>query len=339
MNYVGVDLHKKSITVCVVDEKIAVKARKTLSCCEPEKIVEFFRSLKPFKVAVEATASYQWFVDLIQPLAEKVELANPNKLRVIAESIKKTDRLDAQTIAEFLARDQIPQSYQPTPRVRQHRMLVRHRKYLKEQMTAIRNKIRRLFSDYNADRTDLFSANCGRSYIKEVSFSETDRFVVTQLWDEYEYFDKQVDQLGDQIKKFVKKAPQKEAEARKLLKTIPGVGTVTTEVVLSELGDIKRFKNSKKVCAYSGLVPKVRQTGGKQSKELGITKQGSSILRWALVEASWRLVRISPKWERFYERLSKRKGGKRAIVAVARKLLSVIYAVLKTGTPYKVLLT
>ena len=322
-----------------MDEKIAVKARKTLDCCEPEKIVEFFRSLKPFKVAVEATASYQWFVDLIGPLAEKVELANPNKLRVIAESIKKTDRLDAQTIAEFLARDQIPQAYQPTPRVRQHRMLVRHRKYLKEQMTAVRNKIRRLFSDYNADRADLFSINCGRSYIKEVSFSEADRFVVTQLWDEYEYFDEQVDKLGDQLKKFVKKAPQKEAEARKLLKTIPGVGIVTSEVVLSELGDIKRFKNSKKVCAYSGLVPVVRQTGGKQSKELGITKQGSALLRWALVEASWRLIRISPKWERFYERLSKRKGGKRAIVAVARKLLCVIYAVLKTGTPYKILLT
>ena len=113
------------MTVCVVDEKIAVKSRKTWHCCQPEKIVEFFRSLKPFKVAVEATAGYQWFVDLIRPLAQKVQLANPDKLRVIAESIKKTDRLDAQTIAEFLARDQIPQADQPTPRVRQHRMLVR----------------------------------------------------------------------------------------------------------------------------------------------------------------------------------------------------------------------
>ena len=161
MNFVGVDLHKKSITVCVVNEKIAVTARTTLACCETEKIVEFFRSLKPFKFAVEATASYHLFVALIEPLAERVVLANTNKLRVIAESTKKTDRLDAHVLAEFLARDQIPEAYQPTPRIRQHRMLVRHRKYLKEQMTAVRNKIRRILSDFNADRKDLFSVNCG----------------------------------------------------------------------------------------------------------------------------------------------------------------------------------
>ena len=72
---------------------------------------------------VEATASYQWFVELVEPLAEKVVLANPKKLRVIAESTKKTDRLDAQVLAEFLARDMIPEAYLPTPRQRQHRAL------------------------------------------------------------------------------------------------------------------------------------------------------------------------------------------------------------------------
>ena len=204
-------------------------------------------------------------------------LANPNKLRVIAESIKKTDRLDAQVLAEFLARDQIPQAYQPTPRVRQHRTLVRHRKYLREQMTAARNKIRRILSDYNADRKDLFSINCGLEYIKQVPLSEADRFVVKQLWAEYQHYDAQVGELDAQLKKFAKKAPNKEAEARAVLKTIPGVGPVTTEVVISELGEISRFKNAKAVCAYAGLVPIVRQTGGKKSKDLGITKRGSAV--------------------------------------------------------------
>ena len=135
MNYVGVDLHKKSIAVCVVDEKIAVKARKTLECCEPEKIVEFFRSLKPFKVAVEATASYQWFVDLIEPLAEKVVLANPNKLRVIAES---TRRLTARRPGprRVLGPRQDPPGLPAHAPPRQHRTLVRHRQYLKEPTTA-----------------------------------------------------------------------------------------------------------------------------------------------------------------------------------------------------------
>jgi transposase len=77
--------------------------------------VEFFRQFRPFKVVVEATASYLWFVELLEPLAEKIVLANPKKLRVIAESTKKTDRLDAQILAEFLVRDMIPEAYSPRP--------------------------------------------------------------------------------------------------------------------------------------------------------------------------------------------------------------------------------
>ena len=115
MNFIGVDLHKKSITICVMDEKRKVLARKTLACTQTDEILEFCRQFCPFKVVVEATASYLWFVELVEPLAEKVVLANPKKLRVIAESTKKTDRLDAQVLTEFLVLDMIPESYQPTP--------------------------------------------------------------------------------------------------------------------------------------------------------------------------------------------------------------------------------
>ena len=117
------------------------------------------------------------------------------------------------------------------------------------------------------------------------------------------------------------------------------MGEVTAEVVLSEIGDVSRFRNAKAICAYAGLVPRVRQTGGKKSLDLPITKQGSGLLRWALVEAAWRLVRTSPQWSAFFARLRKRRGRKRAIVAVARKLLCVLYAMLKTSTPYKIIAT
>ncbi len=105
MNFIGVDLHKKSITICVMDEKRKILARKTLPCTQTDEIVEFFRQFRPFKVVVEATASYVWFVELVEPLAEKIVLANPKKLRVIAESTKKTDNLDAQVLTEFLVLD------------------------------------------------------------------------------------------------------------------------------------------------------------------------------------------------------------------------------------------
>ena len=87
---------------------------------------------------------------------------------------------------------------------------------------------------------------------------------------------------------------------------------MTAEVVLSELGDISRFRNAKAVCAYAGLVPVVRQSGERKSKDLKITKEGSGLLRWALVEAAWRLVGNSPKWAALFARLMHRSGKKRA---------------------------
>ena len=337
MNFIGVDLHKKLITVCVMNQERTIVARKTLYCDQPDQITAFFKQHQPFQVVVEATASYLWFVERVEPLAEKVVLANPKKLRVIAESTKKTDRLDAQILAEFLARDMIPRAYMPTPRQRQHRILVRHRQHLRGQMTSIRCKIRHLLADHNADRRDLFSKACGKAYLKQVSLGEGERFVLRQLWSEHEDYQAQMLALTKKIKAFAAKAPTREAEARTILKTAPGVGTVTAEVILSELGDVSRFKNAKAVCAYAGLVPVVKQSGGKRSKDLAISKEGSGLLRWALVEAAWRLVRTSVRWQLVFLRLKKRGGNKRAIVAVARKLLCVLYAMLKTSTPYKVM--
>ena len=339
MNFIGVDLHKKSITVCVVDQNRKVLARRTINCKETTEIVDFFRKFRPFKVVVEATASYPWFVELVEPLADRVVLGNPKKLRVIAESTRKTDRLDAQVLAEFLALDMIPEAYQPTPRQREHRALVRHRQYLQGRITSVRCKIRHILSNYNADRKDLFSANCGLAYFKEVPLSNADRFVIKQLWALWQDFVAQRVAVTKKIKAFVAKAPQREAEDRAILKSAPAVGFVTAEVFLSEVGDVSRFRNSKAVCSYAGLAPAVRQSGGKRSKDMRITKEGSGLLRWALVESAWRLVGTSPKWAAMYARLKERKGSKRAIVAVARKLLCVLYAMLRTRTPYKIVAT
>src|SRR5262249_24972272 len=146
----------------------------------------------------------------------------------------KTDRLDAQVLSEFLARDMIPQAYLPTPRQRQHRALVRQRQYIRGQMTAVRNKIRRILSDYNADCRNLFSSERGLTYIRHVKLSEADRFLIRLLWTDHAHFAKQLDKLWEHLKKFAKKAPQREQGARTVLKTVPGVGPVGVEVLLSE---------------------------------------------------------------------------------------------------------
>ena len=333
MNYVGIDLHKKTIVLCVRDQDHKVIARRTFACAQPEAIAAFFSGLVPFRAVVEATASYEWPVALIEPLAEAVLLAHPGKLRVIAESDKKTDKHDASVLAEYLALGKIPEAFRPGPRQREHRALVRHRQYLKRTTTALKNKIRRVASDYNADRKDLFTA-AGWAALGAVGLRAADRFVLDQLDAHRRHIEGQLKAPAARLKAFAAEAPPREAEARAKLATIPGVGPVTVDVVVSELGDVSRFKSSKAVCSYAGLVPAVRQSGGGKSKELGITKAGSPLLRWALVESAWRLIRQSAARRRIYEATRRRAGGKKAIVAVARRLLVVMTAMLRDGTNY-----
>ena len=268
MNFIGVDLHKKIITVCVMDQDRKVLARKTLYCDQPDQIVAFFRQFQPFKVVVEATASYLWLVDCLEPLAERVVLANPKKLRVIAESTKKTDRLDAQILAEFLARDMIPEAYMPTPRQRQHRILVRHRQYLRGRMTSVRCKIRHILADHNADRKDLFSAGCGKAYFKEVPLSDAERFVIKQLWSQWEDHQAQLRALTKKIKAFAAKAPRGRSRGPQDPQDGPRRGVRHRRGGAQRAGRRGPIQNAKAVCAYAGLVPMVKQSGGKRSKDL-----------------------------------------------------------------------
>jgi transposase len=333
MNFVGIDLHKKTISLCVVNQAREVLDRKKLDCNEADKILAYFRQLGLFQAVIEATASYMWLVQLLEPLAEKVVLAHPKKLRVIAESTRKSDRLDAQVLAEFLALDMVPRAHRPTPRQRAHRILVRHRCYLGRRITAVRNKIRRILSDYNADREDLFTTT-GLAYLAEVVVTEADRFVLDQLTEEWQHHCDRLKKIEAELRAFAAKAPVAEAESRAVLDTIPGVGPVTVDVVISELGDIDRFSSAKKVCAYAGLTPGQRESAGR-SKSLGITKEGSRLLRWVLVEGAWRLVYRTKRWKTIFEGLAKRRGRKKAIVAVARRLLCVMVAMLRSGRAYE----
>jgi transposase len=333
MNFVGIDLHKKSISVCVVDQNRQVLDRERFSCSAGKGIQEFFELLYPFQAVIEATAGYEWLFRLLDPLAEEIVLAHPQKLRIIAESTRKSDQLDAQVLAEFLALDMIPLAYRPTPRERAHRRLVRQRVFLKKRIKAVRCKIRAILTDYNADRKDLFTLE-GLSYLARVKVSDSDRFVLDQLTRAWEFHMDQCVALDKRLREFAKSAKPQEAEARAVLDSIPGVGPVTIETVLSELGTLTRFRSQKRVCAYAGLVPGQRESAGHR-RALGITKQGSPLLRWVLTEAAWRLVNQSRYWQTVFASLAKRRGRKRAIIAVARRLLCLMVSLVQSGRRYQ----
>jgi len=333
MFFVGIDLHKKTITVCVVNQERVIVQRRTLACSDPDSIRRFFAELGPFQAVVEATASYEWLWQLLEPLANRLVLAHPKKLRIIAESTRKSDRLDAQVLAQFLALGMIPEAYRPTPRQRQHRRLVRQRCFVRRRAGAARTKIRQIVADYNADRPDLFTSE-GQEYLATVKLSAADRFVVDQLSDDWRHHCRQLTQAEQRLRAFAQQAPAIEAEARAVLQSVPGIGRVTVDIVLSEIGDIRRFRSAKEVMAYAGLVPGQRESAGK-SKQLGITKDGSRLLRWAMVEAAWRLVRRGRRWQNAFDNLRQRCGKKKAIVAIARRLLGVIVAVWRKGEKYR----
>jgi len=333
MFYVGIDLHKKTIAICVIDQHLRIVSRQTFLCAEPERIRAFFAKLGRFQAVVEATASYEWLWQLLEPLAQRLILAHPKKLRIIAESTRKSDRLDAQVLAEFAARGMIPEAYRPTPRQRQHRTLVRHRCYLRRQASASRVKIRRIVSDYNADRADLFTAE-GLEYLTQLKLAAADRFVVDQLLTTWTRQLEQIRQIERRLREFASEAGIAETEAREALASIPGVGVLTVDIILSEIGDIHRFRSANEVVAYAGLAPGRRESAGK-AKELGITKDGSRLLRWAMVEAAWRLVRHTSRWRNVYDQLQKRRGKKKAIVAIARRLVTIVVAVWRKGEKYR----
>lgn len=336
MRFVGVDLHKHTITVVVVDAARKLLVRKRFSNLMSIQIIAFLKTLGEFQLTVEATASYEWFVQLVEPLAQRIVLAHPGKLRVIAESTRKSDKLDARVLAEMLALDQIPASYRPTPRQRAHRQLVRQRQFWQRKITGVRNKLRRILSDYNLDRRDLFTKS-GQEWLKMAAVSDVDRFCLDQLVEEWADLVKRRRAVEQALREFAKAGPEQEQMDRAILQTIPGVGVVSSEVILAELADVRRFSSLKKVVAYAGLAPGQRESAGKR-RSLHIEKTGSPLLRWVLVQAAWQLAKRSPKWRTIYENLKRRIGSKKAIIAVSRRLLTICVTLLKQQDVYRELI-
>lgn len=337
MNFVGIDLHKQIIVVCVRNEQRAILTTRRFPCSNEAQIVEFFTSLGEYQAVVEATASYEWLWKLLEPTADRLVLAHPKRMRVIAETKFKTDKLDAEKLSEFLAMDMVPEAFRPNERQREHRVLVRYRQRIKGRITAVRCRIRHVLANYNADRKDLFTLD-GLDYLKTVAVSPADRFVLDELVREWKDFCKRLGKINRRLKAFAKKAPVAEQEARAVLATIPYVGAVTIDAVVSELGDVRRFRSQKHVVAYAGLAPGVRASASRRH-DLHITKEGSRILRWAMIEAAWRVVVKTAHWAYQYHRLKQRLGAKKAIVAIARRLLCVMASMLRRGERYRPALT
>jgi transposase len=333
MRYVGIDLHKRSLTVCVFDKTTGETLDRRFFCGEQKQILKFFKDLGHFEAVMEATATYEWLWELLEPTAQRLLLAHPKKIRIIAESMKKTDKHDAYFLAWLLSINSVPEAHRPTPRQREYQHLVKHRSSFVSSRSRLMTQVRSILAAKNLDHKSVFTRD-GRAALSNLKLSSAEKYRLEELLLTLDFIEERIKRAAKQLAEFRSQSSESDKKLHSIVKSVPGVGDLTADIVLSTLGDVTRFPNAKKCTAYAGVVPGFRESDNKRH-ELGITKEGPRILRWALVQAAWRAVQFSDYWKNEFEKISARRGKKKAVVAIARRLLVVIYSLMKKGEPYK----
>lgn len=328
--YAGLDLHK-SMSVLVVKDADGHLVRQGRVPNDLLALQQFFGHChdQPVTVALEATTNYAWMYDTLESLGHTVKLAHPLKVRAIASARIKTDRIDAGILCDLLRSDLLPTSYVPPPPVRALREIVRHRLRLVHDRTQVKNRLTTVLTKVNlvAPGTDPFGVK-GRAWLATVPLSPVMAWQRDDGLTQLAGLTAQIQRVDRELARQAKLEPQ---VAR--LTAIPGIGVFSALLILAEIGDIARFPSAKQLVSYAGLAPGVYQSADTRHSR-GITRQGSRYLRWILTQNAQHAIRRPGPLRNTYVRLAKAKGHGKAIVAVARKLLVGLYAVLHDGKPF-----
>jgi transposase len=324
--YVGLDVSTRSVMVAAVDPKQVLVLK-------PKKIpLDRFQSWASQNlghsdaVVLEATVNAWRFADQLQSLVGQVTVANPNQIKLITQAKVKTDAKDAVHLARILAAGLVSAVWVPPQPVRDLRALINHRQRLIQQRTRSRNRLHAILQTHHLlpPEGEPFAAK-NQLWWESLTLSPTQKLLIKQemrVLADLEPLLKEVETTLVQL------STQSEWLAQStLLIQLPGVGVLTAMTVLSAVGDITRFPTAKQLVGYSGLGTSVYATG--QTYRTGsITKQGRAELRAALIESAWSAVGQEGHWKSLFEKLAARLGKGKAIVAVARKLLVVVWHVL-----------
>jgi transposase len=283
------------------------------------------------RAVVESTANYWIRIhDMLEEHGVDTLLANPLKTKLIAEAKIKSDKLDARTLATLLQGNLVFESYVPPKSGREHRILARHRAGLVKTRTEIRNRIHALLDKHELQHgySDLFGKQ-GLEWLSNLRLEGVDQTVLETNLALLKTLDEQIEHVTHQIAK----TACNEEDVRILI-TMPGIDFYSAMIIASEIGDIKRFATQWKLVAYAGLAPSQHQSG-EYERRGGITKQGSKWLRWILVQAAQQARQHDARFKAYYERVAKRRGKQKAVVAVAKEMLVVIWFMLTRREPYR----
>jgi len=336
--YIGFDIDSKKAVTCVVQK--GEKEMYSTIGCDIQSMRKYLKQQKAdgsrvhltFEISGQAGFIYDSLIDCV----DTITVSNPSKMTWIYRTAKKNDRIDSRKQAVLLSIGEIPAVHMPTVEVRQWRNMILHRRNLVNKVTEVKNKIRAVLKSQGFTRPihrGSLWKRVNRTWMSELCGG---RVNPASLWQMNLFnFMEQLNLLDGQVKRVTEYLDvylSKKAGGG-LLMSIPGVGPRTAEAVLAYTDDIRRFGSSKEYCSYFGLTPRLDESG--TSRRLGhISKLGPSVVRWVLCESSWKVVRKSKAMRAFYEKvMSNGQAGRKkiAIVAVCRKLLSIMRAMMLTG--------
>lgn len=338
---IGVDLHKTQFTVCWRQENGKIEMGRFITDEKgygtfEERLVEMKAAGDQVSIAVESTGNTRYFKYRMEAFDVRVVVVNTLKFKVINESVKKTDRHDAVTLAEFLEKDMLPEAKLCSRESEELRRLLKARRSLVETIVSFKNQIHGLLLSYGitTKRGELQSQK-ERRRVKHVLEAQQHAgvAVIDPLFDT-------IDRLGQEVKKLEKMIEDRVSEDPevRILTTIPGVGLITGSTLRAYIDDITRFHTPKQLASYAGLVPWV-QNSNETIRHGRITKHGPHELRTALVQAVLGMVRMKRKTAgyrlmRRYDHLKKIKGSGKSIIASARKLSEIIWHMLRKMEPF-----
>lgn len=327
--YVGIDLHKRKFDFVMLSpsgEVIKEGSRST----DAGSVLEFASTLTlRHQVVLEPLENSYWFIDQLQSYAGSVHLANPGKVRLIAESRLKNDRIDARILADLFRVGYLPEVYIPEDHIQEWRCLVQHRIRLVRDRTRLKNRILGLLNREGCRVTasDPFGRK-GRDQIDSLQLSAPLRRMVDSNLVISDLLSSQISVLDKEIKQ----TGQADSIVNNLC-TIDGISFFTALAIRAIVGRMDRFRSVKAFASYTGLIPGYRQSA-ERVHHGSITKQGSPTLRWVLIQAVPHAVRHSDYLKRMYYRLCYRSSVAKARVAVAHALARIIYHVWMEARPY-----
>lgn len=322
--YIGVDLHKNTFTVCYLSKK----SKELKSFKISKKEIEAFKLTltRDDEVGVESTGNTGYFVREIKDSVKAVRIINPTQFKIISQSVKKTDEKDAEIIAKYLSKGLVPEVRMKSKEEAQLSSLIGTRDKFVKLRTALKNKIHNILNANGiVTRKEIFASEKNLEKVLDSDLDQASLFELRIIITELRNLNKAIEEIDKELTDRGRKL-----KGHKNLTRITGIGDISATILLNTIGDVNNFNGDHKLAAYIGIVPRVHISN--ETSHYGrITKMGNKIARTTLVQCTLIAIRYNPYLRTFYLKLKAKKGSGKAIIATARKLLTIIYRTLKNN--------